>query len=100
VVPELDLRVGGKYRVEMHHKGGAIHRLGGTYREIHPPEKLVYTWGWNPDKPESVVTMKFRDLGNNTEIHILHQNLPDQEQRDKHNHGWLGCLIQLDQYLA
>jgi uncharacterized protein YndB with AHSA1/START domain len=39
VVPELELRVGGRYRVEMHHKGGIVHTLSGTYQEIKPPEK-------------------------------------------------------------
>src|SRR5712672_3283495 len=39
VVPELELRVGGRYRVEMHHKGGIVHSVSGTYQEITPPEK-------------------------------------------------------------
>jgi uncharacterized protein YndB with AHSA1/START domain len=43
-VPELDLRVGGTYKVEMHHKGGNVHTVLGTYREIRPPERIVFTW--------------------------------------------------------
>src|SRR6266849_6513428 len=64
LVPELDLRVGGKYRVEMHHKGGNVHKMFGTYREVKPPEKVVFTWGWeqDPGKHETVVTGEFRDL--------------------------------------
>ena len=70
LVPEMDLRVGGKYRMEMHHKGGNVHRLGGTYREIEPPEKVVFTWRWeaDPNADESLVTVEFRDLGQSTEI--------------------------------
>lgn len=30
VVPELELRVGGRYRIEMHHKGGDVHGVSGT----------------------------------------------------------------------
>ena len=43
---EVDARVGGKYRVEMHSPAGSVHIVTGEFREIHPPERLVYTWGW------------------------------------------------------
>jgi uncharacterized protein YndB with AHSA1/START domain len=101
LVPELDLRVGGKYRVEMHHKGGNVHKLLGTYREIKPPERVVFTWGWesDPNAPESLVTVEFHDLGAATEILLSHELLPNAEERGKHEHGWTGCLEQLAQYL-
>src|SRR5262249_20762324 len=46
-VPQLELHVGGAYRFEIHHKGGTVHRVHGIYREILPPEKLVFTWQWD-----------------------------------------------------
>lgn len=100
-VPELDLRVGGKYHLEMHHKGGNIYRLGGTYREIQPPEKIFFTWRWeqDPSKHESVVTVEFRDLGPSTEILLSHELLPGAEEREKHGQGWDGCFEQLAKYL-
>jgi uncharacterized protein YndB with AHSA1/START domain len=101
LVPELDLHVGGRYRIEMHHKGGNVHKLFGTYREIKPPEKVVFTWGWeqDPSKHESVVTVEFRDLGPSTEILLSHELLPNAEEREKHGHGWDGCFGQLAKYL-
>ena len=39
VITSLDLRVGGKYSLEMHHKDGNVHNLSGTYEEVKPPEK-------------------------------------------------------------
>ena len=100
-VPELDLKVGGKYRVEMHHKGGNINRVGGTYREINPPEKLVFTWRWenDPTAHESLVTVEFLDLGTSTEVLLTHVQLPNVEQREKHAQGWNGCLEQLGRYV-
>jgi len=96
-VPELDLKVGGKYKVEMHHKGGTVHTVGGTYREIKPPEKIVFTWGWESGTVthESLVTIEFLDLGSATEILLTHVQLPSIEERQKHTHGWNGCLEQL-----
>ena len=102
IITELDLRVGGKYQLEMHHKNGNVHQLHGTYRQIKPPEKLVYTWNWQKDesKPESVVTIEFRDLGGSTEVCLTHEHLPNAEEREKHSHGWTGCFDQCQKYLA
>ena len=101
VVPELDLRVGGAYRLEMHHKDGNVHRVSGTYREIKPPEKLAFTWRWEqePNAQESLVTVEFHDRGDSTEIVLTHEQLPNSEQRDKHSQGWNGCLEQLSKFL-
>ena len=101
LVPELDLRVGGNYRVEMRHKGGNVHKLFGTYREIQAPEKIAFTWRWenDPNNSESLVTIEFRDLGAATEILLSHELLPNSEERGKHEQGWNGCLEQLAAYL-
>jgi uncharacterized protein YndB with AHSA1/START domain len=101
-VSELDLKVGGKYKVEMHHKGGNVHTVSGTYREITPPEKIVFTWNWedSPGAIESLVTLEFLDLGPSTEILLTHEHLPSGEERQKHEQGWNGCLAQLAGYIS
>ena len=101
VVTELDLRVGGKYRIEIRHKSGNVHTVTGAYREIAPPERVVYTWRWeaDPTAHESLVTVEFEDLGPATEVTITHEQLPNAEERDKHNHGWVGCTDKLSKYL-
>ena len=101
VVPKLELRAGGSYVVEMHHKAGNVHRVEGTYREVSPPEKLSFTWQWadNEAAGKSVVSVYFRDLGNTTEVRLTHELLPSDEQREKHIHGWNGCFAQLKSYL-
>jgi len=102
VITRMDLRVGGAYSLEMHHKGGHVHTLLGKYQEVKPPEKLVFTWHWQQNEagPESLVTVEFRDLGASTEVTLTHQNLLTAEARAKHNEGWVGCLTQLQNYLA
>ena len=100
-VPELDLKVGGKYKVEMHHKGGNVNTVAGTYREIKPPEKIVFTWRWenDPTAHESLVTIELFDRGPSTELLLTHVQLPNAEQREKHGHGWNGCLNRLEHYV-
>ncbi len=95
-VAQADLRVGGAYRVEMHAPDGAVHTAVGTYREIVPNERLVFTWGWEGDpSPESLVTVAIRDLGGKTELKLTHDRLASAESREQHLQGWIGCLDNL-----
>jgi len=102
IITQLDVKPGGKYSLEIRNKDGSVHRLSGRYQQIKPPEKLVFTWRWATDPPgqESLVSLEFLDLGNATEIHLVHGQLPNTEAREKHTHGWIGCLDQLTKYLS
>ena len=102
IISQLDLKVGGKYSLEMHDKDGNEYKLSGTYQQIKRPEKLAFTWRWATAPPgvETLVVLEFLDLGGATEIVLSHGQFPDAEWREKHNHGWLGCLDQLQNYLA
>ena len=65
---EIDLRPGGKYRIHMTEPDGTEHKVSGVYREIDPPKKLVYSWGWDGDHPvkDSTVTLEFFERGEAT----------------------------------
>ena len=95
---EVDLRVGGRYRIHMREPDGNAHRVFGTYREVDPPRRLVYTWSWedDPEVKDSVVTVEFRHLGGSTEVVLRHEGFPSSERRDRHLSGWGACLEQLE----
>ncbi len=68
---EVDARVGGKYRVELHSPSGAVHIVTGEFKEIRPPERLVYTWGWLEGAgrgPETLVTLTFASGDGGTDL--------------------------------
>lgn len=95
---EVDLRVGGKYRLGMRKlPDGEIFYLSGIYREVRPPERLVYTWRWEaePDYGETLVTVEFREVKGSTEVVLTHERFPTEKARDDHNRGWSGCLDRL-----
>ena len=97
----LDVRPGGRYEVVMTSPEGKEYRMRGTYREVRPPEKLVFTWSWEgADFQDSVVTVELRRLGqsNFTELTITHELLPES-QREGHRKGWIGCFDTLDALL-
>jgi uncharacterized protein YndB with AHSA1/START domain len=100
-VAEADLRVGGRYHIVMKSPDGEAHDVSGVYREIVPNRKLVYTWAWKstPER-ESLVTFELRAAGGGTELTLRHEQFADDEARDKHQHGWNGCLARLERHLA
>ena len=95
---EVDLRVGGRYRIVMTDPQGKVFAVSGTYREVDPPRRLVYTWQWEdqPGFPETVVTVEFAARADGgTDVTLLHDGLPSDDSRAKHEHGWNGCLDNL-----
>jgi len=86
---ELDLRVGGVWRLHMIIDESTRYVTGGVYCEIVPDEKLVFAWGatdgWprlDPDRldesPTVTVTLSQVDERTEMTIHVeLPANLPD-----------------------
>jgi len=98
-IAEVDLRIGGSFRIGMKDSKNFIHIANGTYLEIKKPEKLVFTWSWEHEPMESVVTLTFQDLGKSTELVLKHELFRSMEQRDSHAKGWNGCLQHLENFL-
>jgi len=103
-IPKFELRVGGAYRIEMQ-LGDKNNVVTGTYREIRPPERLVFTWKWETaptaaDAGDTLVTLVFVSRGGQTELTLTHERLASAEARDAHNQGWIGCLESLQKYVA
>lgn len=101
-LPEVAIypRPGGRYRFKMVSPDGNVHWLGGVFREVVAPERLVYTWTWEQGDyggRETVVTLTFLPSGNATEIRIVHEGFPSAEAKDRHNAGWSGCLGRLEE---
>jgi len=105
---QMELRPGGAYAVAMHLPSGEIRTVRGVYREILPPERLVFTWVWDGEdgKPrhETLVTITFRALGRGevsvTEMTFHHQRFADESTRDHHQVGWIGSFDKLSEFLA
>jgi uncharacterized protein YndB with AHSA1/START domain len=100
---EIDLRVGGGYRIVMQPPEGEPRRLAGTYREVRVPERLVYTWRWEqhgPHAEETLVTVDFRERGEHTEVEVVHTGFPTAGLVEEHGEGWAGCLVRLEELLS
>ena len=91
---EVDLRPGGSYRLVMQPAAGDPFVLVGTYQEVEPPARLVYTWRWATgpaaDGSESLVTVEFRDRGASTELALTHSDFPASHGPAPYRMGWEG----------
>jgi len=68
-VCEIDLRPHGAFRwIHRAPDGGEGHSFTGIYREIAPPEKLVFTVRLFPSGPEPVGTLVFTEDGKKTKL--------------------------------
>jgi uncharacterized protein YndB with AHSA1/START domain len=97
---ELDVRVGGALRVDMLIDGVVVTHTG-VYREVTPPEKLVFTWAsQNTLGQETLVTIVLHALGEDrTELRLTQTLLPTEETTQQHARGWTQILGHLTSYL-
>ena len=96
-VETLDVREGGQYQFRMTNVERENFIVTGEYLTIKRPEELVFTWAWihGDDKTVMLITLKFIDKGEGTEMQMTHERLPDQGSKDHHNEGWLACFNRL-----
>jgi uncharacterized protein YndB with AHSA1/START domain len=96
---EMDVRVGGKYRLEFEPEGMAFF---GTYLEVTPPSRLVWT---NEESGEAgpVTTVTFEEKSGKTLL-VLHELYPSKEALDAAGTGAADSLtetfMQLDELLV
>ena len=101
LLADLDPRVGGRFRVAFSSPEGERHEVGGTYREVVPGQRLVFTWAWHstPER-ESLVTVTLRHDGDGTALTLTHERFFDEAARDRHREGWSGSLDRLARQFA
>lgn len=94
----VDLRVGGRYVIANALPDGTTVVIEGVFRDIRRPRMLVYTWrmGTQGTEEESLVTVRFEDRGDATDVVVMHENVPSLAARESHEKGWEGCLDGLE----
>jgi uncharacterized protein YndB with AHSA1/START domain len=94
----MDLHVDGKFRIRMKKPDGEFFTAAGEFREVKPPERLVYTWDWEKDGSgaelgelegkTSLIKVEFLKRGKQTEFVLTHSRFATMESRDNHAQGW------------
>ena len=85
---EMDVRVGGKYRLEFEHEGMAFF---GTYLEVTPPSRLVWTNEEGEGGP--VTTVTFEEKGGKTLL-VMHELYASKEALDAAGTGAADAMVE------
>jgi uncharacterized protein YndB with AHSA1/START domain len=103
---EMNVRAGGTYRLVFRHGASEPMAFHGTYREVSPQSRVVWTNDEDPDGP--VTTATFEEIDGKTRV-VVHELYPSKEALDAAQAAGLWCSLkdgsleafdQLDQLLA
>jgi uncharacterized protein YndB with AHSA1/START domain len=97
-VQHLDARVGGTYKMSFSNfSTGNGHSFGGTYRELVPSEKILYTDSFDdPNLPgEMVTTVTLKQVSCGTELNVTQEGIPEVIPVEMCYLGWQESLAQL-----
>jgi uncharacterized protein YndB with AHSA1/START domain len=97
---EADFSVGGRWRAGMRSPEGKEHWVGGVYREIVPPGRLVFTHRWEEEiAVETLVTVKLTERGGQTEMRFRQTGFRSLDSRDGHRGGWSEAFDKLAEHI-
>lgn len=98
---EAEARPGGRFRVVLVEDNGARHEVSGTYSEVEPERKLVFSWAWaSAPERESRVSVSFRAVPEGTELTLVHDRFADADTATRHRRGWTESLEKLSARFA
>jgi uncharacterized protein YndB with AHSA1/START domain len=104
-VVDADVRVGGRYRIELHEDDGSVNGFTGEYLELSRPERIAFTFTHHSQKPEDrisdeTVTVTFREAGpGRTELTLVNSWIgPEFEPSayDELRGGWEEWINRLE----
>ena len=97
-VGDVDARVGGRWRLASPVAGIGV---SGEFAAVEPPSRLVFTWRWDADETETLVTVTFADSGDGgTILTVVHERFDSAEEAASHEEGWNDCLARLAPFVG
>ncbi|MHB8422970.1 MAG: SRPBCC family protein [Leptospirales bacterium] len=102
IIPSVrnDAIVGGSFTIHMEGMMRGRFTKGvasGVYKELIPNELVVLTWNWVGDHntPETLITVKFKDVGEGTEVTLIQEGFADEQHKAGYEGGWLSAFEKL-----
>jgi len=92
--------VGGRFTITMEGMMRGSFTKGvasGVYRQIVPHELIVLSWNWAGDysPPETLITVRFRDVDGGTEVQLLQEGFADAQHKGGYEGGWRSAFEKL-----
>jgi uncharacterized protein YndB with AHSA1/START domain len=99
----FDFRPGGAYRFAYDVPDGQRMIVGGTFRTIDAPSRIVFSWLIEPPDEhagiDSEVTVNIVPRGASAELTIRHERFGRADAKLRHEQGWSGALDLLEAQL-
>ena len=93
---DADVRAGGSYVVEM-----GPHVVRGTYLEVEPPTRLVFSWQWDgTDDAPTRVEVELTEVPEGTRMRLSHTGFATAEDAANHRLGWDPEILRLVELLS
>jgi uncharacterized protein YndB with AHSA1/START domain len=92
----LDLRVGGRYVIQIREPDGSLSEIAGEFLQVQPPSRLVYTWEFTRagvTADVNTVSVEFIDDQGLTVLRLEHHPFYDPGLLAIHQGGWEACLL-------
>lgn len=103
-VLKFDFREGGAYRFAYHVPRATTVIVGGSYSEVKPPSKIVFSWVIEPPDEhagiQSQVSVTITPDSRGSELLIRHEKLGRTDAIERHAAGWRGAIDQLTELFA
>jgi uncharacterized protein YndB with AHSA1/START domain len=103
-VLEFDFRAGGKYRFAYDLPDGPTVIIGGAFRLIERPTRIIFSWIIEPPDEhadiESEVTVVIAPAVGGANLSIRHAKLGRADAIERHQGGWIGAISLLQGLLS
>lgn len=94
-----NFKEGGRYRIKMREPNGAEISLTGEYVTVLANEKLAFSWAWEDNLEDSVMTAVdvYFEAVNDDQVRlvIIQSGFANQDETDQHQYAWMSCLEKL-----
>ncbi len=88
----VDLRRGGNWSLR-NVKGAITEHVAGTYHEVEPATRLIYSYHFEGTNFFSVISIDLAPEADGTRLHFLQTGFPDAQARIEHARGWPHALM-------
>ena len=97
---EIDLRIGGSYRITFKDSDQSEHSCKGKFLSIQEYTMLKYSWEWESEPGHiAELTVNFQAVGNKTKIVLEHKNL-NPASHHAYAKGWNGGFDKIERMLV
>lgn len=98
---QMDVVVGGAYRLTMQDSDNNRFTSTGTYSEVVPNRRLAYTWQWtHDDSPPTLVEIDLEDTEAGCRVLLRQRGFASADETISHTEGWSRIMKNLESIVA